>query len=229
MTKPIIKSDTILSEAEAVRPSAREHLNWQTVADAAIALADEVGLDSLSLRAVAARLGVTPMALYKHIHDKAELQAIVVTSLLERSLRDLEFAESDDWRTIVRACCYDLHRSYSLHPNLIHIFIQFPFHGKSQRRGRQMLDALQAAGFDADEAVEQFALLCLFIVGNVMVAHHFAKGRRSAGFDRAQRSDQTETMFAEEPILRETQPFDRLLEVQLDMVAQRAADRGSRR
>src|SRR3954468_4997551 len=186
MKKQSIKSDAILSEAETVRASGREHLNWQTVADTAITLADEVGLDRLSLRGVAARLGVTPMALYKHIRDKAELQAIVVTSLLERSLRDLEFAESDDWRTIFRACCYDLHSSYSLHPTLIHIFIQFPFHAKSQRRGRQMLDALQAAGFDADEAIKQFSLLCLFIVGHVMVDHHFAKGRTSAGFDRAQ-------------------------------------------
>src|SRR3954471_7281434 len=113
MKEPSIENDAILSEGEVVRASGREHLNWRTVADAAIALADEVGLDRLSLRGVAARLGVTPMALYKHIHDKAELQAIVVTTLLGRTLQDLDFPDSEDWRTIVRACCHDLHRSYS--------------------------------------------------------------------------------------------------------------------
>src|SRR5260370_35795836 len=45
----------------------------QVILDAAMALADERGLDAVSMRAVAGRVGVTPMALYPHVGRKAEL------------------------------------------------------------------------------------------------------------------------------------------------------------
>lgn len=45
----------------------------QVILDAAMALADERGLDAVSMRAVAGRVGVTPMALYPHVGSKAEL------------------------------------------------------------------------------------------------------------------------------------------------------------
>src|SRR5260370_16919206 len=45
----------------------------QAILDAAVALADERGLDAVSMRAVAERVGVTPMALYPHVGSKAEL------------------------------------------------------------------------------------------------------------------------------------------------------------
>jgi len=43
------------------------------VLDAALALADESGLGAVTMHAVATRLGVTPMALYRHVGDKAAL------------------------------------------------------------------------------------------------------------------------------------------------------------
>ena len=40
---------------------------------AAVALADEAGLESVTMRSLAHELGVVPMALYKHVADKDEL------------------------------------------------------------------------------------------------------------------------------------------------------------
>ena len=40
---------------------------------AAVALADDTGIDALSMRTLAHRLGVAPMALYKHVANKEEL------------------------------------------------------------------------------------------------------------------------------------------------------------
>src|SRR5262249_44721316 len=50
----------------------REALSRERVLQAAVALADESGVDSLSMRKLAGRLGVVPMALYKHVANKDE-------------------------------------------------------------------------------------------------------------------------------------------------------------
>lgn len=51
---------------------------------AAEAVADERGLEGLSMRAVAQRVGVTPMALYPHVGDKAGLLDALVGRALGR-------------------------------------------------------------------------------------------------------------------------------------------------
>jgi AcrR family transcriptional regulator len=51
----------------------RPALSRQSVIAAAIDLADRQGLDTLSMRGLAAELGVVPMALYKHVRDKDDL------------------------------------------------------------------------------------------------------------------------------------------------------------
>ncbi|MFM9443610.1 TetR/AcrR family transcriptional regulator [Streptomyces acidiscabies] len=45
----------------------------EEILDAALAIADERGLEAVSMRALADRVGVTPMALYRHVKDKAAL------------------------------------------------------------------------------------------------------------------------------------------------------------
>src|SRR5258708_17577352 len=54
----------------------------QAILDAAVALADERGLGAVSMRAVAERVGVTPMALYPHVGSKAELLDGMIGELL---------------------------------------------------------------------------------------------------------------------------------------------------
>lgn len=51
----------------------RALLSRDVVLRAAVALADESGIDSLSMRNLAQALGVVPMALYKHVANKDEL------------------------------------------------------------------------------------------------------------------------------------------------------------
>jgi AcrR family transcriptional regulator len=51
----------------------RARLSKKTVVDRGLALADEVGLDGLTIRRLADELGVTPMALYWHFRNKEEL------------------------------------------------------------------------------------------------------------------------------------------------------------
>jgi AcrR family transcriptional regulator len=66
------------------------------ILDAAVALADEHGLAAVSMRSVAARVGLTPMALYPHIGSKAAL----LDGMMGRILGELlpTSAAEADWR-----------------------------------------------------------------------------------------------------------------------------------
>ncbi|MEO3873731.1 GntR family transcriptional regulator [Nonomuraea sp. B12E4] len=78
-----VGSGTLVS-VRAVRPRAtsprarrpggpREALNRKDVLRAAVAIADVEGLDAVSMRRLAAELGVGPMSLYRHVANKDEL------------------------------------------------------------------------------------------------------------------------------------------------------------
>lgn len=53
-------------------------LDAERIASTALAIVDERGVEGFTMRAVAEALGVTPMALYHHVKDKAALAALVV-------------------------------------------------------------------------------------------------------------------------------------------------------
>lgn len=59
----------------------------EQIAEASLVVADERGATGFTMRAVAEKLGVTPMALYHYVEDKAALVALVVdASIAERPL-----------------------------------------------------------------------------------------------------------------------------------------------
>jgi AcrR family transcriptional regulator len=65
------------------------------ISRAALALIEEKGIAGFSIRAVARSLGVTPMALYHHVRDKAELAELVVAiNIADHPLA----AETGRWR-----------------------------------------------------------------------------------------------------------------------------------
>lgn len=67
------------------RPTAgtRAPLTRQTIAQAALELIDQEGLDSLSMRRLGTRLGVEAMALYHHFPSKGDLLDAVMEQLLD--------------------------------------------------------------------------------------------------------------------------------------------------
>lgn len=80
--------------------SVRPPLDRDSVLNAAIALADEVGVDGLSMRRLGQALGVTPMALYKHVANREEL----IDAMVERVVAGFDVPiQDDDWRHELRA------------------------------------------------------------------------------------------------------------------------------
>ena len=95
------------------RATRRAPLNRDRVLKAAVELADEAGIDAVSMRQLAQRLGVVPMALYKHVTDKDELLDGMVDVVIE------EFAPPDpglDWKDGVRRQLLSARRAVLRHP-----------------------------------------------------------------------------------------------------------------
>jgi AcrR family transcriptional regulator len=67
--------------AQVVRDTRNKGVTKADVAVAAAAVLDEVGVERLSMRQVAARLGLSPMALYNHVEGKDDLLDLVATHL----------------------------------------------------------------------------------------------------------------------------------------------------
>jgi AcrR family transcriptional regulator len=75
------------------------------ILDAALAIADEQGLGAVTMRAVAARIGLTPMALYSHVGGKEGLLDGIVERMLADLLPSLQASGSleDRLRSLARA------------------------------------------------------------------------------------------------------------------------------
>jgi AcrR family transcriptional regulator len=69
------------------RRGPRPRFDVDAVVDAAIALADEQGLGALSMRALAARLGMSAMTLYGYVPGKDELLDLMLDALYARMTR----------------------------------------------------------------------------------------------------------------------------------------------
>ncbi|WAJ46229.1 TetR/AcrR family transcriptional regulator C-terminal domain-containing protein [Mycobacterium sp. Aquia_216] len=83
------------------RTEAPNRVTQDAIADAGLALLNEVGLQGLTMRKIADRLGVAPPALYWHIENKQELLDAMATVMFRRAMVGLEAPRKgesfDDW------------------------------------------------------------------------------------------------------------------------------------
>ncbi|MHA7261725.1 TetR/AcrR family transcriptional regulator C-terminal domain-containing protein [Arthrobacter sp. TMN-37] len=91
----------------------RERLNRTRVLQAAVSLADEIGIDSLSMRRLAQELQVVPMALYKHVANKEEL----LDGMVDVIVGEIEPpAPEATWKSGVRSRVLSARRALQRHP-----------------------------------------------------------------------------------------------------------------
>ncbi|MHA7299556.1 TetR/AcrR family transcriptional regulator [Pseudarthrobacter sp. MDT3-1] len=85
--------------AQQISVERRPRLNRDRVLQAAVSLADEVGIGPLSMRRLAQELDVVPMALYKHVANKDEL----LDGMVEVIIGEIDPPVADvDWKSTVR-------------------------------------------------------------------------------------------------------------------------------
>jgi AcrR family transcriptional regulator len=95
------------------RSRTRRPLTKQRVLEKAIAIADEDGIEALSMRRLGQALGVEAMSLYNHVANKGELVAAMVDSVVE------QFELPDDeprWDAAIRRCAIRAHDLLIQHP-----------------------------------------------------------------------------------------------------------------
>jgi AcrR family transcriptional regulator len=91
----------------------RSPLTRERVLRTAVALADQGGIESLSMRKLAQALDVVPMALYRHVANKDELLNALVDVVIEEIDPPLEGA---NWNTALRARILSARRALLRHP-----------------------------------------------------------------------------------------------------------------
>jgi len=96
---------------ETARP--RVPLTKERILQAAVALADEGGVESLGMRRIAQELDVVPMALYKHVANKDEMLDGMVDVVVGEIDQPLAGA---DWKTAIRERVLSARRVLLRHP-----------------------------------------------------------------------------------------------------------------
>ncbi|WP_405094926.1 TetR/AcrR family transcriptional regulator [Micromonospora sp. NBC_01412] len=101
-------------------------LSADQITSAAIEVADAQGLDGLSMRSVADRLGVGTMSLYRHVPGKEELLDIMV----DRTSAEVHHDNSHgDWRSRLEQVARSNRSMFERHPWLLKLFPRRPPQG----------------------------------------------------------------------------------------------------
>ncbi len=136
------------SAPDGLTPRARE------IVAAARAILEEEGLDALTMRRIAERLGIRAPSLYKHFPDKESLEAAIISAAFEEQAEVFERAveDGDDPLEALGAA----YRSFALaHPHLYRLMTDRELRrdllapGVEERAG---LTIYRAAGEDTDRA-----------------------------------------------------------------------------
>jgi AcrR family transcriptional regulator len=146
------------------RPGPRPRFSRDQVLDAALAMIDDSGVATFSMRLLADRLGVGAMTLYGYVRNKEELLQGVTNLVFRDVHRDLPATAL--WDEQLRAMIVELHDLCRRHPNLVALVLaqNHPEPGMFRLRER-MLDILCTAGFDDRTALYALGVLCNYALG----------------------------------------------------------------
>ncbi len=125
---------------------------------AALAIADAEGLEALSMRRLAAEVGVEAASLYHHLPSKDALLSGVIVKM--RSEMRIPDPLPEDWRELLLAIFSEYRRVLAAHPNLT------PLAGRRVETDPDSgLVFLTQLGFSDDDAVELWQSMIALAVG----------------------------------------------------------------
>jgi AcrR family transcriptional regulator len=158
------------------RPS-KPILSRRGIAEAALALVDEEGIEALSTRRLARRLGVEGPSLYNHLASREDLLD-EITALIDEEV-DLGTLDASDWRAALGELARSYRRAYVRHPQVIATIVRRPVHTDIALRGYdRIFELLLDNGWDGATASSIVAAIDYLVLGSAIETF-------AAGFDRA--------------------------------------------
>jgi TetR/AcrR family tetracycline transcriptional repressor len=142
----------------------RRQLTRERVVEEALAVIAQDGVEALTMRGLAARLGVVPGAVYRHVRNKQQLQDLVLDGVLAEV--DVHLDLSLAWTEQLTLLAHRLREVLEAHPGVAGILkTRDPLGPHSLVLAEAFLGPLQAAGFGNREAGLAFFLLVDYTIG----------------------------------------------------------------
>jgi AcrR family transcriptional regulator len=147
----------------------RRRAAWGTISReqvirAAVKTVRSRGYEELTIRGLAADMGVAPMSLYRHVRDKDDLLDAVVDRLLARVWRPR--ASPEDWQAWVAEAADRLRNFLVSQPAALHVYLRHPVVSPAAiARYEAMIAVLRRSGADERGIVTAFAAIHTHTIG----------------------------------------------------------------
>jgi AcrR family transcriptional regulator len=158
-----------MAATPTTRPSppraTNERLTRDVVLREAIALLDAEGYDALTMRRLAERLGVVPMALYRHVTNKDDLLA----GLLDLAVTFVPIPPLDiGWRAGLGGLARSIRATMLAHPGVVTPLVAQPNLGPhSLLLAEYGLALMRTAGFSDEVAIRAPNAVIVYTIGYV--------------------------------------------------------------
>lgn len=137
----------------------------ERIVDEAIALLDEEGPDSLSMRRLAARLGTSTMSTYHHVPDRGSL----IEAIADRLMSALEMPDKDaGWADTIRQLSWSFREITRRHPSPFKLLLSDQRPVALLRVGERVNERLVVLGFEEREAILAFRSFVRYLLGSAM-------------------------------------------------------------
>jgi len=157
----------------------RAPLSHARVLEAAVALAQREGLESLTMRRLANELGAGAMTLYHYVPSKERL----LDAMVDIVFAEIELPTSDvDWRTAMRRRAFSTREALNRHRWAVGLMESRTTPGPaSLRLHNAVLGCLREAGFSIELTIQAYSVQDAYIYG-------FALQEKSVPFETAEES-----------------------------------------
>ena len=157
----------------------RPRLNRERVLQAGIALADEAGIEALSMRKLGEQLAVEAMSLYKHVANKDDL----LDGMVDNVFAEIDKAADErNWRATMRRRAVSVRQVLKRHPWALPLMQSRTNPGPSTLSNLDsLIGVLRGAGFSIVLTAHALSVIDAYIYG-------FAIQEKALPFDTEERS-----------------------------------------
>jgi AcrR family transcriptional regulator len=165
------------------RRGPRPSLKLQEIVGAAVDIADESGVEALSMKRVADRVGVTPMALYRYVGSKDDLVFLAVDAVAATAPHPP--GTNEHWRAAVERWARSDLAVLTAHPWIVRVPMSEPPLGPNQLTWLdRLLASLAGSGLPAADRLGVATLIAGYVMGHFRQYEDLTHGARSRGLTR---------------------------------------------